>query len=95
MQILGVDIADHTAASLALRLDGPNGALAERIGLALDGHRLDLPISPDEALALLHVLHDGSAEARLRAALEGELSRQRRPGQGFGRWGHRRPAPPA
>ena len=74
MLILGVDLPDHTAADIALRLDHRADGLAERIGLALDGDRVNLPISPDEARALIGVLHESPGELRLRTALELELS---------------------
>ena len=96
MLILGINLADHTAADLALRLDTRNSALSERIGLAIDGDRVDLPISPDEARALLKVLQqENPDEQRLRTALELELAAQAdaRPSRGFGRWGHRRTKP--
>lgn len=95
MLVLGVDVANHTAADIALRLDGRYTGLAERIGLAIDGDRVDLPISPDEALALIEVLQETPDELRLRTALELELAAQRtaRPSRGFGRWGHRRTTP--
>lgn len=95
MLILGVDLANHTAAKIAARL-GRNNGLAERIGLAIDGDRADLPISPDEARALLAVLQENPDEMRLRQALQLELTEQAkaRPSRGFGRWGHRRTKPP-
>jgi hypothetical protein len=91
--ILGVDLADHTAAEIAIRL-GQHG-LAERIGLAIDGDRVDLPISSDEARSLLKVLHDTPDELRLHTAIELELAAQAdaHPSHGFGRWGHRRTKP--
>ena len=92
MLILGVELPDHTAAVIALGLDGQSNGLAERIGSAIDGNRADLVISPDEARALLAVLHENPEEQRLRTALELELATQEkaRPSWGFGRWGHRR-----
>jgi hypothetical protein len=94
--ILGVSLADHTAADIAVRLDTRDRGLAERIGLALDGDRVDLPISPDEARALLLVLEENPDELPLRTALELELGAQTDagPSRGFGRWGHRRSEPP-
>ena len=91
MLILGISLANHTSADIALRLDARDKALAERIGLALDGDRVDLPISPDEARALLKVLTESPDEERLRTALELELAAQANapPSRGFGRWGHR------
>ena len=96
MLILGINLPDHTAADLALRLDTRNSDLSERIGLAIDGDRVDLPISPAEARALLKVLQENPDEQRLRTALELELAAQAdaRPSRGFGRWGHRRTKPP-
>jgi hypothetical protein len=85
--ILGVDLADHTAANIALRLDPKDHALAERIGLAIDSDRGDLVISPDEARALLAVLTDSPAESSLRDALNAELEPKTSPTRGFGRWG--------
>ncbi len=95
MLILGVDLANHTAADIAVRL-GRDSGLAERMGHALDGDRVDLPISPDEARALLAVLQESPDEMRLRQALQLELTEQAKagPGRGFGRWGHRRTTPP-
>ena len=95
MLILGVDVANHIAAEIALRLDGSTG-LAERIGLAIDSDQVDLPISPDEARALLEVLQDTPDELRLRTALDLELATQADtgPSHGFGRWGHRGTKPP-
>jgi hypothetical protein len=94
--ILGVDLTDHTAAAIALRLDGESAGLAERLGLALDSDRVDLPISPDEARALLDVLRESPDELRLRTAIELELAAQAQAptSRGFGRWGHRRTKPP-
>jgi hypothetical protein len=93
--ILGVDLANHLAAEIALRLDSRDSALAERIGLAIDSNRADLPIGPDEARALLAVLGDTAEELRLRTALEAELARRANepPSRGFGRWGRRRTTP--
>ena len=93
--ILGVDLANHTAADIAARL-GRNNGLAERMGLAIDGGRGDLPISPDEARALLAVLQESPDEMRLRQALQLELTEQTKASasRGFCRWGHRRTKPP-
>ena len=95
MLILGVDVANHIAADIAVRLDGSTG-LAERIGLAIDSDQVDLPISPHEARALLAVLQDTPDELRLRTALDLELATQAdaHPSHGFGRWGHRGTKPP-
>ncbi len=96
MLILDINLANHMSADIALRLDTRDKALAERIGLAIDGDRLDLPISPDEARSLLKVLRESPDEVRLRTALELELAARANapPSRGFGRWGHRRTKPP-